>query len=384
MYPRFLKKLDHYLLTHYPVVWKSRIHVFGFFSLIIGNVLALFAGSLYPISKTNVLTVSGYTSLQVFTVVLLAFIGLAYILLQRRFPLEQVSVWRRVLIIPLYAICFTSVVMNVSVFQHTLVSRIANVVPDADFKEDARLGLQIQMYMEDIDNFVQHNINGEKLKELGLAYGFSGVELNLEEPSSGYIPAMQLESTLSSIASAKYYKDHYDLEGFLNSTEYEYGKQEFMTPLLTFAKMRGNFWNASIFMIGFLSLITFLTTYFDAKGVLALMFGLFVAWFFTIFTLSTFIGMRTLIGGVGTALTAIFLLGAIPILWRSKTKLRSWVSGFVLVLMFFLGYYIYSNGFHAGYYHHSIIQVLVMECLFIGLLGYIAILLKKEQQPQKQ
>lgn len=380
IYPRFLKKMDHYLLTHYPVVWKSRIHIFGFFSLIMGNLLALAAGYLYPISKTNVLTISSYSSIQLILVVLLAFIVLGYILVQRRFPLEQTSVWRRVLIIPLYVFCFTSVVMNVSVFQHTLVARTANVVPNIEFHEHSMLGLQILGYMEDVDNFSQNNLNVEKLKALGIEYGVPNVELDLEENYTNFGQAMQLERILSSVASAKYYRDHYDLEGFLNTSEYEYGKQEYNSPLSTYASMRGNFWNAMIFLIGLFSLLTFLITYFEAKGMLGLFFGLFVTWFFSIFVFSS-LGFISLIGTVGTIIIAIFLLGAVPILWRNKTKVRSWVSGFIMVLLFFLGYFLYTNGLRAGYYHHSIVQVIVMESLFAVLLGYIALVLKKEQQP---
>ena len=52
--PKFLKKIDHYLLLRYPVLWETRVHFVVFYSLILGNVLALGLGMIYPVSKANI------------------------------------------------------------------------------------------------------------------------------------------------------------------------------------------------------------------------------------------------------------------------------------------------------------------------------------------
>lgn len=381
LYPRFLKKLDHSLLTHYPVVWKSRIHVFGFFSLILGNIIAFLLGHLIPMSKTNVFTVSDYFSFQFVTTILLLFLGISYIFLQRRFPLTGVNTLKRVAIIPLYVLCFTSVIMNVSVFQNTVVTRIANIVPDDVFEKDADLSLQIKTYMKDVDNYSQSNLNVEKLKALGNDYGFKDLELDIDGHFEDYSQANKLQQIIASISSAKYYKKHYDLSGFLNSNNYEYGKTEYLLPLHSFPKARGNFWNVSIFMIGFFSLFTFLTTYFDGKEILGFLFGMFVFWFISIFGIS-FGGIRSLFGGAPIVIP-ILVLAAIPFLWRSKTLISKWVSGFVMILLYISGYSLYLIGYQNEFYSHSFIQIFVMEALFAALLVYILFLLKKELLPQR-
>ncbi len=47
-----MKKMDHYLLTHFPVIWQSRIHVV-FACWLLYAVLCFLAGALTPISDAN-------------------------------------------------------------------------------------------------------------------------------------------------------------------------------------------------------------------------------------------------------------------------------------------------------------------------------------------
>jgi|GEM_PF-6245887 len=379
LYPRFLKNFDHYLLTHYPVIWKSRIHVFAFFSLLLGNLLAFGAGHLFPISKTNMLTTGDYSTLQQFAVILMLFIGLGYMLLQRRFPLTQVDVWKRVLIIPLYALCLTSVVMNVSVFQHALVSRVAAVVPDATFEEDEKLAKQLMIYRENVDNFSQNNINVEKVKRLGKAYGIGGLEYDITDGYKNYSDGRRLEQIIGSISSAKYYRDQYDLEGFLNTSGYEYGDSHYFVPLSKFPKMRGEFWNASIFLIGFFSLLTFLATYFESKAVLASIFGLFIFWMFSML----FVGTSFAFIGVNSYLLALFA-GVIPFLWQKKTAISRWIAGFAILLLYILGYFFLMIKMDSNdFFMNSMLLVFAMELMFGVLLVYIMFLLKKELAPQQ-
>ena len=48
--PSFLKRLDHTLLTHQPVIWRTKIHYFIFYVLIV-NILLFAIGALLPINS---------------------------------------------------------------------------------------------------------------------------------------------------------------------------------------------------------------------------------------------------------------------------------------------------------------------------------------------
>ena len=61
--PGFLWRTDHYLLVHLAHIWRTKIHYFAFFSLILGNVLLFLLGSWYPVSQANVPTVEQVNTL---------------------------------------------------------------------------------------------------------------------------------------------------------------------------------------------------------------------------------------------------------------------------------------------------------------------------------
>ncbi|MEM6725914.1 MAG: hypothetical protein AAF598_17865, partial [Bacteroidota bacterium] len=48
--PRFLTRLDHWLLVNHPFIWRTRIHVVAFWSLIVVNGLILGVTSIVPMS----------------------------------------------------------------------------------------------------------------------------------------------------------------------------------------------------------------------------------------------------------------------------------------------------------------------------------------------
>ncbi len=58
LYPEFLRRTDFNLLTSQPLVWRTRVHEFVWFSLVLGNLLALIAGvffanTFYAITERN-------------------------------------------------------------------------------------------------------------------------------------------------------------------------------------------------------------------------------------------------------------------------------------------------------------------------------------------
>ena len=76
--PKFLKKIDLYLLTHYPNFWATRAHYFVFYSFICGNLLMFLLGILCSISKANI---PGYETIVLMTDLLRLFASLDHYLL---------------------------------------------------------------------------------------------------------------------------------------------------------------------------------------------------------------------------------------------------------------------------------------------------------------
>ena len=87
--PGFLRRIDHYLLVHLPLVWRTRIHYFAFFSLILGNVLLFLLGSWYPVSQGNVPTVEQVNTLVAGFRLLGAMILLAWAYVQYCIPMGE-------------------------------------------------------------------------------------------------------------------------------------------------------------------------------------------------------------------------------------------------------------------------------------------------------
>lgn len=61
--PSFLRSLDRRLLLHRPLIWRTRVHYFVWFSLILANLVLYVLGWLYPVSRTSVPTIMEFESL---------------------------------------------------------------------------------------------------------------------------------------------------------------------------------------------------------------------------------------------------------------------------------------------------------------------------------
>ena len=132
----FLKRVDSYLLENHPLIWRTGIHYFLFYSAIVGNLLAYLLGQLYPIYITNFPSVASFNGnvsyIQLILLLLLTF----WIIVQFRKPLSERKFKDYVLTALLYTVCLTSIYTNTNVFAQIVVQKIAEVMPDAEFEEE--------------------------------------------------------------------------------------------------------------------------------------------------------------------------------------------------------------------------------------------------------
>ncbi|RDH90161.1 MAG: hypothetical protein DIZ77_14160 [endosymbiont of Seepiophila jonesi] len=128
--PTFLRSLDRRLLLHRPLIWRTRVHYFVWFSLILANPVLYVLGWLYPVSRTSVPTIAEFGSLMGWLVLAL------WVFQQFRSPLGEFG-WRKTLLTAvLYMACFFMLQLNPLSFALPVVQRIADVTPDGEFAQE--------------------------------------------------------------------------------------------------------------------------------------------------------------------------------------------------------------------------------------------------------
>jgi len=99
----FLKKIDHYLLTNHPVLWRTKVHYFVLFSLILGNIAAMFIGELLDDDKGTTI---------VFGIIFLIFSMLFWMISQARNKIKHYRFWDEVLTFGVYMLCALMLYIN--------------------------------------------------------------------------------------------------------------------------------------------------------------------------------------------------------------------------------------------------------------------------------
>lgn len=119
-----LKKIDHYLLTNHPILWRTKLHYFVLFSLILGNVAAFGLGyfSIKWFGGIELGIIS--TTLQVLGV----FAILIWLTTQARNKIKHYHFWDEVLTYSIYVICTASLFGNLFLFGNTVTRTAAHLV----------------------------------------------------------------------------------------------------------------------------------------------------------------------------------------------------------------------------------------------------------------
>ncbi len=101
-----LKKIDHYLLTNHPILWRTKVHYFVLFSLVLGNMAAAFTGMLLEDSKDVVFF---------FGAIFLGFSTLFWMISQARNKIKHYRFWDEVLTFGVYIACALMLYINFAV-----------------------------------------------------------------------------------------------------------------------------------------------------------------------------------------------------------------------------------------------------------------------------
>ncbi len=134
--PPALWRLDRFLVTQYPLVWRTRILFFVFGSAVVANGALLWAGSVYPVAADGLPSLGDVANIMTVLYGIGAVVLLLWGYLQYRSPLHELSLRRYGLLTALYAACIFSVLVNPVFFVVPLVNRMADVVTDGQFRAD--------------------------------------------------------------------------------------------------------------------------------------------------------------------------------------------------------------------------------------------------------
>lgn len=217
--PGFLRRLDRWLLLQHPLVWRTRVHYFVWFSLILGNPLLFAAGWVYPVSRTSVPTAAALDTLVTWLQLLGALILALWTLAQARAPLPELRARDYLVTYGLYAACILMILLNSFVFVWSLVYRIADVTPDQAFTEEYAFHARYNFWCfhPDIDQALVDR-HRQAIEDSLRRYGLDG-NLSVRPQSYGYddiIPCLRydyellsynLGAVLSSIQHAKRFRD---------------------------------------------------------------------------------------------------------------------------------------------------------------------------------
>jgi hypothetical protein len=131
-----LRRLDRFILIHAPLVWRTRLLYFLFFSAVVANAALYLLGWFQPVARAGVPNVEAVRV--VGGLVYTAGVGvLAYwVYVQFRIPLPESGARRYVALTLLHAVCAFTILINGFAYQSAIVPRIAAVVPDDAFAQE--------------------------------------------------------------------------------------------------------------------------------------------------------------------------------------------------------------------------------------------------------
>lgn len=199
-----MRRLDRYLLIHHPLLWRTKVHYFAWFSLLIGNGALFVLGKLVPLEPANVPTAeqidTGVAALRVLSAIALLY----WCYVQYRLALEELRLRHYLLIGAMYALCFLSVLANPLSLVVPLVQRIATLVPDAAFEREYAVHERYGFWCchpEITPEIVEQNHIAiiEGLRKYGLERWDTLFDASYDSPSYGgpYCPSGQEGTCLS-------------------------------------------------------------------------------------------------------------------------------------------------------------------------------------------
>jgi len=135
LYPNFLKKIDHYLKINYPHIWRTRVHDFGWFSLLLGNAMAASLGVLI-VGSNNVLSEGSVATMHSGLAMMLGFVGLFWAMRLLRFKIKFSNFKTILTTWVIYVCCVASLGLNLATFTSTIAYKTAFLHSDKVVQAD--------------------------------------------------------------------------------------------------------------------------------------------------------------------------------------------------------------------------------------------------------
>jgi hypothetical protein len=133
--PSFMRRLDHRLLTHRPLVWRTRLHWSIWYALLVSSWATLVC-LLQPQPPASVWTTTQLGTAMTAIGGACVSVALFILLRQLRFPLGEQSLTRHAVLISLNTVTALFLLAPYHAAGLALTYRIANSVPDAVFHSD--------------------------------------------------------------------------------------------------------------------------------------------------------------------------------------------------------------------------------------------------------
>lgn len=129
LYPNFLRKIDHYLKINYRHIWRTRVHDFAWFSLVLGNLFAAALG-VFVVGYDNVLSGESVTILHSGFAVMLGFVVLFWARRLSRLKMGVSNFEAMLTTWVIYVLCVASLGLNLATFTSSIAYQTTRIYSD--------------------------------------------------------------------------------------------------------------------------------------------------------------------------------------------------------------------------------------------------------------
>lgn len=262
LYPKFLTRIDHYLKINYPHIWRTRVHDFGWFSLLLGNAIAASLGVLI-VGSNNVLAKESLATMHGGLAVMLGFVGLFWAMRLLRFKMKFSDFKTMLTTWVIYVLCVASLGLNLATFTSTVAYKTSYLHSDKVVQADY--------------DYINSNFNHKFLAPFGDSYGDCYGCLK-DEYRTKDLFAMMSRHGYNYKSNSKVLRQHISAvedrikilkeakvfvwQPILGKDFNNYEKRSFYHELLQMN------WGAGMFMLFFLPTLLFLVSAFGVRNVL--------------------------------------------------------------------------------------------------------------------
>ncbi len=135
LYPNFLKRIDRHLLLNYPHIWRTRVHDFAWFSLILGNLLAVGLG-VFLVRGEHIFLENNLYAIHIGATILAGFVGLFWAIRLLQFKIKSTSFKIMLTTWLIFIGCIASLGLNVAALTSTIAYQTAYVATDKVLQAD--------------------------------------------------------------------------------------------------------------------------------------------------------------------------------------------------------------------------------------------------------